>query len=731
MMQISSMTSPVQVVRLINGFGREQTLPVIREDGGVWLDLKGRSFSGAWVTIRVTDAGRGDMSHVLINAVAAGSKGKIVQNLPQSAQGGDTFGWTGRLPEALLGLQLTPMFRETELARANVSIRIRNRLTLLALGTLRRPGLAGQALLWRALGKRVRARNRLSQALTLQGLTSYDAWIRRFDTRSEADCERIQGQVADFSDPPVISILMPVYNPKPKVLEQALRSVRAQLYPHWELCIADDASTDPAIPRLLARVAKNEPRIKIVRRPENGHIARATNSALDLATGAYVAFMDHDDVLPEHALFEVSRAILHNPGLDLIYTDEDKIDAKGQRFEPHFKSDWNLELLYAQNYVNHLTVVRTTLVREAGGLRPGFEGSQDHDLLLRLSERLTPERICHLPCVLYHWRAGINSGTFSDRSLARAEDARLRALRDLIARRGWPHRANPGALGFNRLLRALADPVPRVSVVIPTRDRADLLKVALEGLLKRTDYPDIEVLILDNDSREPETAALLAEVAADPRVRVLPSAGAFNFSALSNQGAVAATGSLLLFLNNDIEITHPDWLTEMASIAVEPQVGAVGAKLSYPDGTLQHGGVVLGAGGVAGHSHLGIGSEDPGYFGRMVAAQDVAAVTGACLAMRADVFAEVGGFDAIHLTVAFNDVDLCLRVRQAGYRIIWTPHARLIHHESKSRGLDNTPEKKARFDAETQFMLDRWGAHLRADPYYNPNLSLTSAHFRL
>ncbi|MGY2051736.1 glycosyltransferase family 2 protein [Methylobacterium sp. JK268] len=695
------------------------------------LDVQETGLGGRWVEISFRDEGRGSFSRVELAAVAQGLTEHESTSLAERAFGNGRFTWTGRLPAGLLAIRATPMLGETEVALTEFRIRVRSRLALLARGTLRRPDLAAQAVVWRMVGKRVRARNRLLRAITPPGLTGYDTWVRCFDTLTEADRARIRAEVAAMTDTPLISVVMPVYNPAPKVLEEALRSVRAQLYPHWELCIADDASTDPAVPRLLERVAREEPRIKLVRRPENGHIARATNTALALAAGPFVAFMDHDDVLPEHALFEVARAILREPDLDLIYTDEDKIDAKGRRFEPHFKSDWNPELLYAQNYINHLTVVRTALVREVGGLRPGFEGSQDHDLLLRLCDRLSPERVRHLPQVLYHWRAAIGSGTFSDKALARAEAARLQALSDLIARRGWPHRAERGPLGFNRLVRALPDPAPRVSVVIPTRDRAELLSVALRGLLRETDYPDIEVIIVDNDSREPATRALFAEVAADPRVRVVPSPGAFNFSALSNLGAREATGPLLLFLNNDIEVTEPGWLAEMASIAVEPGVGAVGAKLSYPDGTLQHGGVVLGAGGVAGHSHPGIGPDDPGYFGRMVMAQEVSAVTGACLMMRAAVFAEAGGFDAERLAVAFNDVDLCLRVRRAGYVIVWTPHARLVHHESKSRGQEDTPEKRARFEAEVGTMLDRWGPQLRNDPYYNPNFARAKAQFRL
>ena len=466
-----------------------------------------------------------------------------------------------------------------------------------------------------------------------------------------------------------------------------------------------------------------------MRRPENGHIARATNDALGLAGGAYAAFLDHDDLLSENALFEVARAVRADPELALIYSDEDKVDRRGRRFEPHFKSGYDRELLWAQNYVNHLCVVRTDALRRLGGLRPGFEGSQDHDLLLRLTEGLDASRVRHIPKVLYHWRAAAGSGTFSDRALARAEEARLRALTEIAARKGA--RAERGPEGFNRLVRPLPAPPPLVSVVIPTRDRAELLGVVLDGLFARTDYPALEVIVVDNGSTEPATRDLFARHAGDPRLRVLPAPGPFNFSELSNRGAAAARGTILLFLNNDIEVLEPGWLTELVAIASDPEIGAVGAKLLYPDGTIQHGGIVLGIGGIAGHSHLGLPGSAPGYFARMVLSQEVSAVTGACLAMRAAVFSEVGGFDAAHLAVAFNDVDLCLKIRAAGYRIVWTPHARLVHHESKSRGAEDTPEKRARFEAESRVMRERWEPVLRADPYYNPNLSRAAAHYRL
>ncbi|GJE55535.1 glycosyltransferase family 2 protein [Methylobacterium thuringiense] len=695
---------------------------------GLRLDLAGVRLGGAWVTLSWRDAGSGGVARILVNILSHGAAGTGTIHVTEAATGGDRFAWTGRLPESATALRFTALSRDAEFALDDIAIRRHGRPALLWRAALRQPDLAGKALFWRLLRKRVRARGMIARALGNRGETSYAAWIKRFDTLTNFDRDRIRADAASWEAPPLISVLMPVYDPAPKVLEAALNSLQSQLYPHWELCVVDDASTDPAIPRLLAQAAGRDPRITVRRRGENGHIARATNDALSMASGTYAAFLDHDDILAESAFYEVARAIRSDPALDLIYSDEDKIDGRGRRFEPHFKSDFNRELLYGQNYLNHLTVVRTARLRALGGLRPGFEGSQDHDLLLRLTAGLPAARVRHIPKVLYHWRAAGGSGTFSDRALAAAEAARLQALAEIAAPMGAT--AARGPRGFNRLVRPLREP-PLVSVVIPTRDRAELVATVLDGLFAATDYPRLDVIVVDNDSREPQTAALLARHMQDPRFRVLPVPGAFNFSDLCNRGAEAARGDMLLFLNNDVEVIEPGWLTELVSIALDQSIGAVGAKLLYPDGTLQHGGIVLGIGGVAGHSHLGLPAEDPGYFERMVLSQEVSAVTGACLAMRRSVFSEVGGFDAKHLKVAFNDVDLCLRVREAGYRIVWTPHARLIHHESKSRGSEDSPEKRARFESECRVMRERWEPLLRADPYYNPNLSRVAAHFRL
>lgn len=725
------MSAPIAQARLLRGLLSGLALPVepdVAAGAGQRLDLAGQDLGGAWVTITWRDIGSGGVSRVLASALSDQNGGRAAASLVEEPVGADRYAWTGRLPEGTTAIRFAALSRGGPFGLQDITIRRRGRAGLVARAGVRQPDLTARAVFWRLVRKRVRARGMLASALGQRGETSYAAWIRRFDTMTRAEATRIRADIATWDAPPLISILMPVHDPAPKVLEAALRSARGQLYPHWELCIVDDASTDPAVPKLLARAAARDPRIRILRRDQNGHIARATNDALALARGAHAAFLDHDDLLAEVALYEIARAIRSDPDLALIYSDEDKVDARGRRFEPHFKSDFNRELLYGQNYVNHLSVVRVDVLRALGGLRPGFEGSQDHDMLLRLTAGLPPERVRHIPKILYHWRAAGGSGTFSDRALATAEAARLKALAELAEPMGA--RAERGPHGFNRLVRALPAP-PLVSVIIPTRDRAELLETALRGLFEATDYPRLEVLVVDNDSREAETHALFARFADDPRFRVLPVAGAFNFSELCNRGAEAVQGEVLLFLNNDVEVIEPGWLTEMTSIAVDPTVGAVGAKLLYPDGTLQHGGIVLGIGGIAGHSHPGLPADAPGYFARMALSQEVSAVTGACLTMRRSVFFEVGGFDAKDLKVAFNDVDLCLRVGAAGYRIVWTPHARLVHHESKSRGPEDNPEKWARFEAESRVMQERWEPLLRADPYYNPNLSRAAAHFRL
>jgi O-antigen biosynthesis protein len=573
--------------------------------------------------------------------------------------------------------------------------------------------------------------------LTIPTTIDYDAWIARYDTLRDSDRAAIRQHVARLSRTPLISVIMPVYNPEEAVLRQAIASVQAQLYPRWELCIADDASTAPHVARVLSAAAAKEPRIKVIRRASNGNISAASNSALSLAQGEFVALMDHDDLLPEHALYEVAVELDAHGDADLIFSDEDKVDRRGHRFDPHFKTDWSAELMLGQNMVSHLGVYRRSLLERLGGFRIGFEGSQDYDLALRVSEQTTPERIRHIPAILYHWRHGLAVDTFSQTRLAQCTAAARRAIAehlDRVGERGAEVVPHPAMPAFTRVIRPLPDPAPLVSLIVPTRDRAELLARCVDGLLRRTDYRPIELLIVDNDSTEPETHALFAHLAADPRVRVIASPGPFNYSALNNRAVNVARGDILVLVNNDVDVIERHWLTEMIALVMQPDVGAVGAKLWYADDRLQHGGIVLGAGaveGVGAHLQPNAARDDQGYFGRLGLSRDVSAVTGACLAVRRSVYLSVGGLDEANLPVAFNDVDLCLRLRERGFRVVWTPFAELYHLESATRGPDTTDEAFPRFQREVAFMRRRWSTVLDADPFYSPNFSLAQGNYAL
>lgn len=578
---------------------------------------------------------------------------------------------------------------------------------------------------------RLRPRRVRRRAAARARAGAYDRWIAHHDDDPALDRDGFAAAVAALPARPLISVLMPVYETDADHLDAAIRSVVEQIYPAWELCIADDASPSPRVRGQLDAWAARDRRIRIVHRETNGHIAAATNSAFALATGEWIALLDHDDLLRPHALAVVADEIAAHPEAELIYSDEDKIDAGGtRRFDPYFKPDWSPDLMRAQNYLNHLTVLRARTVRAVGGWRRGFEGSQDYDLNLRITEQVAAERIRHIPKVLYHWRAGAGSTAADPGEKSYAVEAAERALGEHLARTGLDGAVGliPGLPYFRTRLRR-PDPAPLVSLVIPTRDQAEILTVCLSSILERTNYRTLEVIAIDNGSREPETARLLAEVGRDPRVRVLRDDRPFNFSALNNRAVAEARGTIVGLLNNDIEAVAPDWLDEMVSQAVRPEIGCVGAKLLYPDGRVQHGGVILGVGGVAGHAHKYFPAASPGYFGRLGVAQNLSAVTAACLVVRKSVYEEVGGLDTSELAIAFNDVDFCLKVRARGYLNLWTPFATLIHHESASRGSEDTPDKKARFDREAATMRDRWGPELANDPYYSPNLSLTREDF--
>ena len=561
----------------------------------------------------------------------------------------------------------------------------------------------------------------------------YARWVEECDRLTVKDRLMIRGHIQRFRRQPMISVLLPAYNTPAELLREAIASVRAQLYPVWELCIADDASTQVHVRDIIEDACAKDARIRSVRRAHNGHISAASNSALELAQGEYVALLDHDDILAERALYEIVAALDRHPDTDVVFSDEDRLQ-DGVRHSPHFKPGWDPDLLLGQNSVSHLGVYRTSLLREIGGFREGYEGSQDHDLALRAIRVAGSERVKHVPAVLYHWRLR-GDGSFSDTQLARCVDASRRAVseyvRALPGGEGAQVVANPFISSFHRVVWPLPDELPKVTAIIPTRDKAHLLAMCMRGLLNSTEYGNLEVLIVDNGSSEPDALRLLDEMEADPRVRVLRDGRPFNYAALNNCAAREATGEFLLLLNNDIEVTDAGWLREMVSQALRPGVGTVGAKLLYPDGRIQHAGVVLGVGsfdggpGIAGHFGHNEPKESVGYFGHSALQRTVSANTAACLVVRRAVFLEVGGFDEANLPIAFNDVDLCLRIGQRGLRHVWTPFAELLHHESASRGKDHSPENIARSDSENHHMRKAWGVLLDSDPFFNPNFSRT------
>lgn len=551
-------------------------------------------------------------------------------------------------------------------------------------------------------------------------------WAEAHDAFDERRLLELQQRLAGLQGfAPRISLLVPVYQTPVDLLQRCIDSVRMQVYDNWQLCLVDDASPDPQVYQLLQENARRDPRIVVMRRAQNGHISRTSNSALELADGQYIGLLDHDDELRPHALAEMVLALVAHPQAGLLYSDEDKLDGDGQRFDPYFKPDFDIDLLRSQNYLCHFTVIDARLLREVGGFRVGYEGSQDHDLFLRCVERLRPDQVVHVPRILYHWRAIEGSTALSRDAKDYASTAGARAVAAHLERCQLPASVEEQGHGHYRVRWSLPAPVPKVSLIVPTRDRPELLRSCVATLLGNSTYPDIELLLVDNQSVDAEALALLEAFARDPRVRVLRYDAPFNYSAINNWAAAQASGQVLALVNNDIEVITPDWLEEMVSQALRPEIGAVGAMLYYPDDTIQHAGVVLGIHGVAAHLYCGMPRGYPGQGGRARVVQSLSAVTAACMVIRREVFEQVGGLDE-QLQVAFNDIDFCLRVRQAGYRNLWTPFAELYHHESASRGKEDTPEKKARFLGEVQFMQERWGSELLCDPAYNPNLSLQS-----
>ena len=684
-------------------------------------------------------------AHVYVDS-GGGYNEAEAQKLFSHAAPGERFCADFSLPRGALRLRFDPTDRPGRLVSGSVRLRRFSRAefyTRLAFRAFRNHGAAGGSpvkAVRRAL-EIVRQNGVKDLAARLRGvdrptgpsdILNYQKWIERFDTLDEAGTRLIRERVRALSAPPLISVVMPVYDTPEALLTGAIDSVRAQIYENWELCVADDRSTKPHIRTVLERYAAADPRIKVVFREENGHIAHATNSAFALASGEWVALLDHDDLLRPHALAEVALEIGRHRDAQLIYSDEDKIGPDGRRYDPYFKPEFSPELFRSQNYFNHLTVHRAENIRDVGGWRPGFEGSQDYDLNLRIVERVDPSTIRHIPKVLYHWRAVAGSTAVDGSEKTYAYSAGLRALEEHVERLGLP--ASVGGAPdtpFYRLRFSIPEPKPLVSLIVPTRDRVELLRGCVESIRDKTEYGNYEIVVVDNGSRESETLAYFAELAKAPNIRVLEYDRPFNYSAINNFAVGQAGGDIVGLVNNDIEVISPDWLDEMVSWAVQPDIGCVGAKLYYANDTIQHAGVILGLGGVAGHSHKHFPRDHPGYFFRLKVVQNLSAVTAACLLVRRSVYEEVGGLNEDDLTVAFNDVDFCLKVGKAGYRNVWTPYAELYHLESISRGAEDDPQKIARFQGEKNYMKATWRDEIHNDPYYSPNLTRNREDFSL
>ena len=552
---------------------------------------------------------------------------------------------------------------------------------------------------------------------------SYEQWVSRYDTWSGERLVALGRRLGQLGEEPLISVLMATFNSDRAMLRRAIESVQRQVYENWELCIADDASSDPAVLEIVEEYAAADQRIKWVHRAENGHISAACNSAFAISSGSWVCTLDHDDELAEQALALCVLGISGNPDAAMVYTDEDKIDLGGARFAPFFKPDFDPVLLLGQNYPCHLTLFRRELMERAGGYREGLEGSQDWDLVIRVAESLSTDQIVHIPHVLYHWRSHEGSTSSAVSTKGYAVDAGHRAIADHLARKGLHGRVitNP-ITGMHRVKWALPEAPPKVSVVITTSD-GRFLPGCVDSLMRLTTYPNFELIVADNASRSHATLDFL--MSSESAIKVITQERALTYPELINRAVARCDGEVICLLSDDCDIISGDWLDELVSQLLQDGVGAVGAKLLYFDRKIEHAGIILGIGGVAGYVHRFSDRLEAGNRARLHLVQSVSAVSGVCMAIRRQAWEEVDGFDEKNLPNAFSDVDLCLRLGEAGWRIVWTPFAELVRHRSSVEvRLAGRLNKAELFVREADYMTQRWGSKLVSDPFYNPNLTL-------
>ena len=562
----------------------------------------------------------------------------------------------------------------------------------------------------------------------IQGIDNdydYGEW---YDLTKPTEEELAAQRTAVFEYMPKLSVVIPAYKTPERYLKEMLNSILAQTYENWEICIADGSPAGESCERVLKRYA--ERRFKYVILGENKGISGNTNAAMDMAAGDFIVLADHDDTLPPHALYEVVKAINEHPEADVIYSDEDKMDMDGGAlFDPHFKPDFNIDLLRSVNYICHLFVVSHDLAARTGGFRQEFDGAQDHDFIFRCIE--TAEKVGHIPEILYHWRTHKASTADNPASKMYAFDAGKRAIEAHLKRTGTEGIvSHTPDLGFFRVKYPVQGQ-PLVSVIIPNKDEKETLKACIDSIREKTEYPNYEIIIVENNSTTDEIFQYYKELSQDPRIRLLRWKKEFNYSAINNYGVRHANGEYLLFLNNDVTVITPGWIKELLGVCQRPEVGAAGVKLIYPDNTIQHAGCVIGLGGIAGHMFVDMPANRTGYLHKASILQDMSAVTAACMMMKRTAFEEAGGFTE-KLSVAFNDVDLCLKVRKNHKLIVYDPYVQLYHMESKTRGAEDNKEKVRRFQEEIEYMRCQWLDILKkGDPYYNKNLSLTKWNYSL
>lgn len=569
----------------------------------------------------------------------------------------------------------------------------------------------------------------LSRKIPFINFSQYKIWYQKHEPlEDELLLQRLQGDL--LPQKPLISLVVPVYNPPLHILTDTLASVVNQSYVNWECCIANGDKTNAAVTSLIDSYAQKDARFKVVHLSENLGIAGNTNAAVALASGAYVAFLDHDDLIAPFALFEVARRLVSDPQIDVFYSDEDNINLKGRRSGPYFKPDFSPDLLRSVNYMCHFLVVRKALGDAVGWIRAGYEGAQDYDFILRITEKAG--EVAHIPMMLYHWRSIEGSTAFDSNAKPYAGPSGIKALEEHLQRRGTPGNVETVFMPTWYRVRYELPEHPLVTIIVLNRDHADDLHKLVTSILEKSTYKNFELLIVENNSTQKATFDLYAELqAADNRVRVAKWDHLFNYSQVNNWAAQQASGSVLLFLNNDIEVITPAWLEEMLMHALRKEVGTVGAKLYFPNDTIQHAGVILGIGDVAGHGYKGFHRDFTGHGGQLLQIRNTSANTAACVMMRKEVFEQVNGFDENYI-LAFGDVDLCLKVMAAGFVNVWTPFAELYHHESKTRGYERSPEQLARYQNEVFYFRQRWDSFLhKGDPYYNPNLTRKREDFRL